>query len=76
MLNRAPAGSLQDLARALMRMNALWTDVYNRVGHYSHIFSTAENQWQEFSGKALPRAYIAIETHCKIWLSLIHVILY
>ncbi|XP_078330229.1 dystrophin-like isoform X4 [Crassostrea virginica] len=49
MLNRAPAGSLQDLARALMRMNALWTDVYNRVGHYSHIFSTAENQWQEFS---------------------------
>ena len=62
MLNRAPAGSLQDLARALMRMNALWTDVYNRVGHYSHIFSTAENQWQEFSGKVLSQTYIAIET--------------
>lgn len=51
MLNKAPAGSLQDLARALMRMNALWTDVYNRVGHYSQIFSTAETQWKEFSGK-------------------------
>uniref|UniRef100_A0A8W8JFQ6 Dystrophin n=1 Tax=Magallana gigas TaxID=29159 RepID=A0A8W8JFQ6_MAGGI len=49
MLNRAPAGSLQDLARSLMRMNALWTDVYNRVGHYSQIFSTAEGQWREFS---------------------------
>ncbi|XP_061169275.1 dystrophin-like isoform X1 [Saccostrea echinata] len=49
MLNKAPAGSLQDLARALMRMNALWTDVYNRVGHYSQIFSTAESQWKEFS---------------------------
>jgi hypothetical protein len=29
----------------------MWTDVYNRVGHYSQIFSNAENQWKEFSGK-------------------------
>lgn len=58
MLNRAPAGSLQDLARSLMRMNALWTDVYNRVGHYSQIFSTAEGQWREFSGQFCVQMYM------------------
>jgi hypothetical protein len=44
MLNCAPSGSLQELARALMRLNALWTDVYNRVDHYSQLFSTSDNQ--------------------------------
>jgi uncharacterized protein YoxC len=42
MLNCAPSGSLQELARALMRLNALWTDVYNRVDPYRafHSFSS------------------------------------
>ncbi|XP_069136952.1 dystrophin-like isoform X1 [Argopecten irradians] len=50
MLNKAPAGSLQDLARALMRMNALWTDVYNRVDHYSQLYASSDSQWKQFKG--------------------------
>lgn len=50
MLNCAPSGSLQELARALMRLNALWTDVYNRVDHYSQLFSSSETQWKKWKG--------------------------
>ncbi|KAK3089530.1 hypothetical protein FSP39_004327 [Pinctada imbricata] len=49
MLNSAPAGSLQDLARSLMKLNTLWTEVYNRVDHYHQIYSTSERQWKQYS---------------------------
>lgn len=52
MLNSAPSGSLQELARALMRLNALWTDVYNRVDHYSQLFSTSDTQWKKWKSKS------------------------
>jgi len=52
MLNCAPSGSLQELARALMRLNALWTDVYNRVDHYSQLFSTSDTQWKKWKSKS------------------------
>ncbi|KAL3882693.1 hypothetical protein ACJMK2_029006, partial [Sinanodonta woodiana] len=48
MLNKAPSGSLQDLARSLMRLNALWTDAYQRVDHYSRLYANADNQWKHF----------------------------
>ena len=51
MLNKAPAGALQDLARALMRLNTLWTDVYNRVDHYSLLYSNSDTQWRQFKSK-------------------------
>ncbi|XP_055889039.1 dystrophin-like isoform X6 [Biomphalaria glabrata] len=47
MLSEAPAGSLQDLARLLMRLTALWDDVYNRVDLYNKLFQTADAKWNE-----------------------------
>lgn len=51
MVNQAPVGTLQELARAQMRMNTLWTDVQQRVQYYSSLFTTAELQWTEFKGQ-------------------------
>ena len=54
MLSKAPSGSLQDLARSLMRMNALWTHTYQQVEHYSRLYLTSDQQWREFKGKGYP----------------------
>ena len=51
MLSKAPSGSLQELARSLMRMNALWTHTYQQVEHYSKLFITSDQQWREFKGE-------------------------
>ncbi|XP_041352153.1 dystrophin-like isoform X2 [Gigantopelta aegis] len=48
MLNNAPSGSLQELARALMKMNSLWGDVAQRVDRYNQLFDNAGSQWREF----------------------------
>ena len=50
MLTRAPSGSLQELARSLMRLNSLWEDVNQRVHRYASLYDTAELQWREFRG--------------------------
>ena len=50
MLSKAPSGSLQELARSLMRMNTLWTHVYQQVEHYSGLFSTSDQNWKQFKG--------------------------
>ncbi|KAH9492320.1 hypothetical protein Btru_024696 [Bulinus truncatus] len=47
MLSEAPSGSLQDLARLLMRLTALWDDVYNRIDLYNKLFQTADFKWNE-----------------------------
>ena len=54
MLSKAPSGSLQDLARSLMRMNALWTYTYQQVEHYSKLYLTSDQRWREFKGTLLP----------------------
>ena len=51
MLNGAPSGSLQELARALMRLNAVWTEVYKRVDHYSQLFFNSDTQWKNWRSK-------------------------
>jgi len=61
MLNCAPSGSLQELARALMRLNALWTDVYNRVDHYSQLFSTSDTQWKKWKSKSKSNLLISLK---------------
>ncbi|XP_025099293.1 dystrophin-like isoform X3 [Pomacea canaliculata] len=48
MLNRAPSGSLQELARSLMKMNALWGDVFQRVERYAMLYENSDLQWREF----------------------------
>lgn len=50
MLNNAPSGSLQELARSLMRMNSLWSDIYQRVDHYAILYDNSEEQWKELKG--------------------------
>ncbi|KAK7483287.1 hypothetical protein BaRGS_00025454, partial [Batillaria attramentaria] len=47
MLHKAPSGSLQELARSLMKMNALWGDVCQRVDRYTTLYETSEMQWRE-----------------------------
>lgn len=53
MLNRAPSGSLQELARSLMKMNALWGDVFQRVERYAMLYENSDLQWREFRGMVL-----------------------
>ncbi|XP_052240299.1 dystrophin-like isoform X2 [Dreissena polymorpha] len=48
MLSTAPSGSLQDLARSLMRMSAMWTHTLQQVEHYYKLFLTSEQNWREF----------------------------
>ncbi|XP_053396069.1 dystrophin-like isoform X7 [Mercenaria mercenaria] len=48
MLSKAPSGSLQDLARSLMRMNTLWTHTYQQVDHYYRLFSSSDQSWRQF----------------------------
>ena len=59
MLSKAPSGSLQDLARSLMRMNALWTYTYQQVEHYSKLYLTSDQRWREFKGTLL-RCYLTL----------------
>ncbi|XP_067674722.1 dystrophin-like isoform X3 [Haliotis asinina] len=47
MLNKAPSGTLQELARSLMKMNALWTDVFQRVDRYHSLYDSSDVQWKE-----------------------------
>ncbi|XP_059157467.1 dystrophin-like isoform X5 [Physella acuta] len=47
MISDGPSGSLQDLARLLMRLTALWDDVYNRVDLYFKLYQTADAKWHE-----------------------------
>ncbi|CAL1537370.1 unnamed protein product [Lymnaea stagnalis] len=47
MISVSQPGSLQDLARLLMRLTALWDDVYNRVDLYNKLFQTADAKWNE-----------------------------
>ena len=51
MLERAPSGSLQELARALMKMTSVWGEVTQRVDHYTDLYHTSEAQWREFNGR-------------------------
>lgn len=51
MLSKAPSGSLQDLARSLMRMNTLWTHTFQQVDHYYKLFHTSDQNWRQFKGK-------------------------
>ncbi|XP_070191463.1 dystrophin-like isoform X2 [Littorina saxatilis] len=48
MLDRAPSGSLQELARSLMKMNSLWDDINQRVDRYNSLYENSEEQWREF----------------------------
>ncbi|XP_076466610.1 dystrophin-like isoform X3 [Babylonia areolata] len=48
MLGKAPSGSLQDLARSLMRLTSLWSEVCQRVDRYSTLYDRSELQWKEF----------------------------
>ena len=50
MLSKAPSGSLQDLARSLMRMNNLWTHTFQQVDHYYRLFQTSDQNWKQFKG--------------------------
>ncbi|GFN77850.1 dystrophin [Plakobranchus ocellatus] len=47
MVTQAPSGSLQELARLLMRLTALWSDVQARVERYCMLFQTAEHKWTD-----------------------------
>ncbi|GFR63477.1 dystrophin [Elysia marginata] len=47
MISQASPGSLQELARLLMRLTALWGDVHARVERYCHLFQTAELKWTD-----------------------------
>ncbi|XP_076445085.1 dystrophin-like isoform X2 [Babylonia areolata] len=49
MLKRAGSGSLQELARALMKMMSLWGDVAQRVDRYAALYLRSQRQWAEFS---------------------------
>lgn len=51
MLNKAPSGTLQELARSLMKMNALWTDVFQRVDRYYSLYDSSDAEWKELKGK-------------------------
>ncbi|WAR08800.1 DMD-like protein, partial [Mya arenaria] len=48
MLSKAPSGSLQDLARSLMRMNTLWSHTLQRVEHYHRLFLSSDQTWRQF----------------------------
>ena len=50
MLNSAPSGSLQELARSLMKLNSVWGDVTQRIDRYTMLYDTSESQWREFKG--------------------------
>ncbi|XP_012946043.2 dystrophin [Aplysia californica] len=46
-LSDSPSGSLQDLARLQMRMNALWDDVNARVDRYHTLYESADRKWKD-----------------------------
>ena len=58
MLNKAPSGSLQELARSLMKMNSLWGDVTQRIDRYTTLYDTSEAQWREFKGMIIYNNFI------------------
>ncbi|KAK3712445.1 hypothetical protein RRG08_002775 [Elysia crispata] len=47
MIAQAPSGSLQELARLLMKLTALWSDVLARVERYCKLFQTAKLKWTD-----------------------------
>jgi len=58
MLSRAPPGSLQDLARSLMRMNTLWSHTRQRVEHYFTLFQASDQTWRQFRSEKLALALL------------------
>ena len=50
MLNQAPSGSLQELARLLMKMTSVWSDIIQSVDRYILLYETSELQWRQFKG--------------------------
>ncbi|ESO83438.1 hypothetical protein LOTGIDRAFT_169302 [Lottia gigantea] len=47
-LSLAGTGTLQELARSLMKLNLLWTEVNQRVDRYSNIYQSSETHWHQF----------------------------
>lgn len=65
MLSKAPSGSLQDLARSLMRMNTLWTHTYQQVDHYYRLFASSDQSWKQFKGRVETSFFLCILCFCK-----------
>lgn len=62
LLNKAQ--SLQELGRALMKLNSLWRDVYQRVMYYSGVYEQAETNWNLFKCMFLSmNDFIHIQQH-------------